>query len=159
METEKIARWKEHFENILNRPEPENAAEIEAAEEDLDICTDPPSLEEVKEAIKMRSGKAAGADGVTAEMLKAEETDTPQILTKIFSDIWQKEEIPEAWKTGLIVKLPKKGDLGDCGNCLSPARSSVKLYRQDLRKPLITTLVSNKQGSGPDVRARTTYLH
>ena len=67
METEKIARWKEHFENILNRPEPENAAEIEAAEEDLDICTDPPCLEEVKEAIKMmRSGKAAGADGVTA---------------------------------------------------------------------------------------------
>ena len=24
--------------------------------------------------------------------------------------------IPEAWKTGLIVKLPKKGDLGNCDN-------------------------------------------
>ena len=34
-------------------------------------------MEEVKAAIKeMKSGKAAGVDGVTAEMLKAEETDT-----------------------------------------------------------------------------------
>ena len=43
-------------------------------------------------------------------------TETPQILTEIFRDIWENEKIPEIWKTGLIVKLPKKGDLGDCGN-------------------------------------------
>ena len=34
----------------------------------------------------------------------------------IFREIWERETIPEAWKTGLIVKLPKKGDLGNCDN-------------------------------------------
>ena len=34
----------------------------------------------------------------------------------IFREIWERETIPEAWKTGLIVKFPKKGDLGNCDN-------------------------------------------
>ena len=49
-------------------------------------------------------------------MLKAEDTETPRFLTDIFQEIWENEQIPEAWKTGLIVKLPKKGDLGECNN-------------------------------------------
>ena len=116
-EGEKLACWKEHFESILNRPEPEQVAEIPPAVEDLDICIDPPTMEEVKAAIKaMKSGKAGGADGVTAEMLKAEEAETPRLLMCIFREIWESETIAEAWKTGLIVKLPKKGDLVDCNN-------------------------------------------
>ena len=106
-----------HFKRILNRPEPEQVAEIPPAVEDLDICKDPPTMEEVKAAIKaMKSGKAGGADGVTAEMLKAEETQTPRLLMCIFRKIWGSETIPEAWKTGFIVKLPKKGDLGERNN-------------------------------------------
>jgi len=74
-------------------------------------------MEEVKAAINvMKSGKAGGVDGVTAETLKAEETETPCLLMCIFREIWESETIPEEWKTGLIVKLPKKGDLGDCNN-------------------------------------------
>ena len=115
-ETETFARWKEHFKSILNRPQFEQVAEIPPAVEDLDICIDPPTMEEVKAAIKaMKSGKAVGADGVTAKMLKAEETET-RLLMCIFRKIWESETIPEAWKTGFIVKLPKKGDLGDCNN-------------------------------------------
>ena len=76
-------------------------------------------MEEVKATIKaMKSGKACGADGVTAEMFEAEETETPRLLTCIFREIWERETIPEAWKTGLIVKLPKKGDLGNCDNLI-----------------------------------------
>ena len=64
----------------------------------------------------MKSGKAPGADGVTVEMLKADVNVTAPILTEIFKQIWEEGQIPEAWKTGLIFKLPKKGDLGDCNN-------------------------------------------
>ena len=49
-------------------------------------------------------------------MLKTEENVTPKIFHKIFQDIWETEDIPQSWKKGLIVKLPKKGDLGDCNN-------------------------------------------
>ena len=58
--------------------------------------------------------KAGGADGVTAEMLKAIEAETPCLLICIFREIWENETIPEAWKTGLVVNFRKKGDLGDC---------------------------------------------
>ena len=115
--------------------------------EDLDICIDPPTMGEVKAAIKMmKSGKAGGADGVTAEILKAEETETPRLLMGIFREIWESETIPEAWKTGLIVKLPKKGDLGDCNNwigvTLLPITSKVfsKIIHTRLAETLDETL-------------------
>ena len=84
---------------------------------EVDVNTDPPTLEEVKMAIKvMKNGKAPGSNGVTAEMLKVEDTVTPRLLTQIFSDIWETENIPDDWKMGLIVKLPNKGDLSNCNN-------------------------------------------
>ena len=61
---------------------------------------------EVKAAIKVM--KSGGADGVTAEMLKAKEIETPCLLMCIFREIWESETIPNARKTGLV-KLPKKG--------------------------------------------------
>ena len=73
---------------------------------------DPPTANEVKSAIdNMKSGKEPGADGVSAEMLKAGGDVITETLTEIFKEIWGVEEIPVDWKTGLIGKLPKKGNL------------------------------------------------
>ena len=75
------------------------------------------SAEEVRKAIRtMKSGKAPGADYVSAEMLKAGGEVTMGALTEIFEGIWKAEETPGGWKMGLIVKLPKKGDLSFCKN-------------------------------------------
>ena len=49
-------------------------------------------------------------------MLKAEEQITPTVLASILRKVWISETAPEDWKVGLIVKLPKKGDLTDCNN-------------------------------------------
>ncbi|KAL9966528.1 hypothetical protein ACROYT_G024615 [Oculina patagonica] len=96
---ERLANEAEEAANrqdLKSLAEPAQVAEIPPAAEDLVICTDPPTLEEVKVAIKaMKNGKAGGADGVTAEMLKAEETVTPRILTDIFKEIWESKRIPE----------------------------------------------------------------
>ena len=55
-------------------------------------------------------------DGVTADMLKVEDAETPLLLTEIFRNILENEAARDAWQTGLIVKLPKKGDLSNCNN-------------------------------------------
>ena len=47
---DKLRCWKEHFERVLNRDDPETEAII--LPELLDIYTDPPNVEEVKRAIK-----------------------------------------------------------------------------------------------------------
>ena len=50
------------------------------------------------------------------EILKADVTTTKDVLNQLFNKIWEKEEIPEEWRSGLLVKLPKKGDLTRCEN-------------------------------------------
>ena len=37
-------------------------------------------------------------------------------MLPLFQDIWQKEMFPEEWKEGIIIKVPKKGDLSQCKN-------------------------------------------
>jgi len=38
------------------------------------------------------------------------------MLHELFGRIWEKDEIPDDWKEGYLVKLPKKGDLKECKN-------------------------------------------
>ena len=64
----------------------------------------------------MKSGKAEGIDGIQAELLKAELTSTVDIRFKPLNTIWTKGEIPNEWSKSLIVKLAKKGDLGNYNN-------------------------------------------
>ncbi|XP_029646514.1 uncharacterized protein LOC115220485 [Octopus sinensis] len=49
-------------------------------------------------------------------MLKAEAKTLPVIFQNILQNVCINEEIPNNWKKGLIVKLPKKGDASDCNN-------------------------------------------
>ncbi|XP_041376748.1 uncharacterized protein LOC121389211 [Gigantopelta aegis] len=57
-ETEKFARWKDHFQSILNRAKPNTLAEIPETDQDLDMNVDPPTLTEVKNALRaMENGK------------------------------------------------------------------------------------------------------
>ena len=109
--------WKSHFETTLNKEAPREVENIPESDEDLLANMDPPTANEVKAAIdKMKSGKAPGADSISAEMLKAGGDIITETLTEIFKEIWEEEEIPVDWKTGLIVKLPKKGNLSVCKN-------------------------------------------
>ena len=57
----------------------------------------------------MKSGKTGGLDGVTADILKAENIMTTMLLRDILVQIQNTEQTPEYWYTGLIIKLTKKG--------------------------------------------------
>ena len=70
----------------------------------------------------MKNGKAGGKDKIKAELLKADMNTTEKWLVKLFRTFWEQEKVP---KTGLIVKIPKKGDLKECGNWKGIALTSV----------------------------------
>ena len=114
---EQLKRWAEHFRELLNRPAPETPPEIPPAETELPINCDKPSKAEIRKAIvTLKNGKAAGPDNIPAEAIKADTETAVIILHSLFSKIWEKEEVPAQWKEGLVIKLPKKGDLRDCSN-------------------------------------------
>ena len=118
-DSSRLARWKEHFEEILNRPPPTNPIVIAADEvpEIEDISTRLISKGEVKNAISsLKNGKAAGVDNIVAELLKADMETATQKLHEVIQMIWENEVIPHEWLKGLIVKLPKKGNLKECTN-------------------------------------------
>ena len=47
-----LNRWREHFEQLLNRPPPQSPPEMLPARLDLPINTNPPTKKEIEEAIR-----------------------------------------------------------------------------------------------------------
>ena len=71
-------RWKEHFEEMLNRHIPDDPlTDVEIDPIINEISTDPIAKAEIRTALrKMKNGKAGGKDEITAELLKADMTTT-----------------------------------------------------------------------------------
>ncbi|CAH1266795.1 Hypp3576 [Branchiostoma lanceolatum] len=115
---EQDLRWREHFQETLNQPNPDTLFDFAAEPvETLEVCEEPIRREETEEAIKaLKNNKAAGLDEISAEMLKHGGETTEEMLTQLMNRCWQDEQVPRDWRDGVIVKLPKKGDLSDCNN-------------------------------------------
>ncbi|KAI4829186.1 hypothetical protein KUCAC02_023246 [Chaenocephalus aceratus] len=111
-------RWKEHFKDLLNR----DTIEMEALDQlpqqpIIESMGKPPSLGEVLDAIKnMKNNKAAGPDGIPAEVLKKGGPDLLKHIHALLPKIWEEEEISAQLRDALIVSIFKKGDRADCGN-------------------------------------------
>ena len=101
---------------MLNHEEPLNPPEVKPSDE-LNIRTGHITRIEIKNAIKMlKNGKAAGGDNIPPEAIKAGGNTLEEVLLNLFNRIWSEEKIPEEWRKGLVIKLPKKGDLSCCKN-------------------------------------------
>jgi len=117
---EQKIRWAEHFNELLNKPEPNKLPNIDLTNiQNLNIITEDITRDEFEAALKtVKNSKASGCDETTGEMLKAlDETSKGYLLTNvILNEIWNNETPPQEWRDGIIVILPKKGDIGDSNN-------------------------------------------
>ena len=115
-EEQQRARWAEYFKERLNRPAPSVPPVIPLPNKLFDINTNLPSKTEIVKAIKsLKSGKVAGLDGIPPEALKANIQTSTEML-HLLCKIREQERVPDEWKKGHLVKLPKKGDLSSCNN-------------------------------------------
>jgi hypothetical protein len=119
----------------------------------LPIKCEKPSKDEVRKAIvPLRNEKAAGPDGIVAEALKVNIDASIEILHRLLTKIWEKEEIPEYWREGHLVKLPKKGDLHECSNyrgimlLLVPGKVLSKIILERIKKIVDTKLRDEQAG-------------
>lgn len=120
---QKLKRWKEHFEELLNienqcnEDEGVNQINISNIETIEEINTGPFTEEEVRHAIKkLKNGKAAGVDNINGEMLKAGGEITSKKLLHMFENVRKTISMPRDWKKSMIAKIPKSGDLTRCDN-------------------------------------------
>ena len=114
-------RWLEHFTEVLNGENPSNPkseTEIKLPDEVEEIDTSEPGRAEVRKAIghPKNAGKVPGIDNVQAELLTAGIDYATTKDKKIIDVMWREEKTPDKWRKGLIIKLPKKGNLEECKN-------------------------------------------
>ena len=113
---EQLDRWREHFRELISGTPITTPPLIEEGE-DLEMNLRPISKEEIIRAIgKTKSGKAPGPDNIPPEVLKTDAVVMADIVLNLFQEAWDKEEVPQEWRKGYIIKLPKKGDLSECKN-------------------------------------------
>ncbi|XP_073841258.1 uncharacterized protein [Musca autumnalis] len=82
-----------------------------------DIATHPPTRDEIKSALEsLRNGKSSGPDNIPAELLKYGAPSLVDALFPIIRTAWTTSKIQDAWKEGVIITIPKQGDLKECKN-------------------------------------------
>ncbi|CAH1244317.1 Hypp7258 [Branchiostoma lanceolatum] len=109
-EDDKLNRWAEYFEEVLNRLSPTSAAVTSDPQQSLYINTGYFTEEESRNAIEvLKNNKSPGMeDGITAEMLNGGEY-TVKWMCQLRNQVWNSGEVPDDWKTGAVVCIPKKG--------------------------------------------------
>ena len=100
-EEDQMGRWRDHFEELLNRPAPSNQPDIPLASEVLEVNCEIPDREEIRKAIIL---------------LKTDMETSIEMLFYLIWKNWETDEIPIGLKEGYLVKIPKKGDLQECKN-------------------------------------------
>ena len=131
---EKLNRWREQFESVLNHAVSSDVAAFAPTTNTISparsIPQTPPSKSEIVSAIKsISSGKVAGSDGIPAEFYKSNPYMAAEVLQPILEEAWLSKAFPEECTDGIIVKMPKKGNLKICNNwrgiCDLPAISKI----------------------------------
>lgn len=157
---EQQSRWRSHFSSVLNHLLTEDASQFATRLPQLSnnnrIPTTEPSLSEVRDAIKwLPNNKAAGVDGIPAEFFKCHPEKAAELLCPLISTVWNNESFPSDWTEGIIVKIPKKGDLRLCDNwrgiCVLPAVSKIvaKVILERLKQALYATIDAEQAGFRP----------
>ena len=96
---ESLARWRRHFDNVLNvgrevtmdaAPQPTDSSDVPCVEVQRD---------EVAAALqKLNLGKAAGSDGISAELLRGGGSVVGDWLLELMEEVWRTGVVPQDWK-------------------------------------------------------------
>jgi hypothetical protein len=114
-----INRWREHFDELLNRPVVDKAPDdLFAGVSEPYQCHDlPPTKAEIVAAIAhLQNNKAPGDDNIFPEELKFGGDVLVTAFEKLFHLIWEQESIPSSWENAILLPFFKKGAPNVCYN-------------------------------------------
>ncbi|XP_073831762.1 uncharacterized protein [Musca autumnalis] len=156
---EQTKRWKQHFEDISNMNgddyEPNHQQNYGNQMPDDSIITNAPTISEIATAInKFKRNKAPGEDAIPPELLQVDPTTSAKILHTHINEAWSNERLPNAWTKGIIIKLPKKGDLKQCDNwrgitLLNTVYKIIAIIINERLQPIEGTLRDEQPGFRP----------
>ena len=114
---DKLERWAEHFKEVLNRLASNTPAQTDNSQNVRPIDTEEFTEDEVRKAIAtLKTNKSPGMDRITAEMMKAGSETIVQWVCGICNQIWESGIVHVDREDGIVVCIPKKGNLSECDN-------------------------------------------
>jgi len=91
---------------VLNQPTPDDLFNLS---QEADIAQlEEITVEEVVRAMHKLKNKAVGLNDESAELLKHGNDAIATELAYLFNLIYKNEDVPDDWRHGIIVTLPKK---------------------------------------------------
>ena len=149
---EAYKQWTTHIETKVKE-----ITQVTEQEENSTI-----TMKELNTAIKaLERGKATGPDEIPNEaLIEANNTIRKKIL-RIFKRIYEKEETPDEWKEGTIIRIYKgKGTKGQCANERGITLSSNlgKLYERIINNK-IQQIIEMTEAQGGGRRGAATVDH
>jgi Reverse transcriptase (RNA-dependent DNA polymerase)/Endonuclease/Exonuclease/phosphatase family len=108
--------WEDYLEKEMKQEREED--EDEGNGNNTEECgVEEPTMEEFNDIVNgLKNGKAAGSDEICNEMIRNGGQELKEEMYKLLIKIWKEETIPEEWTLGIIVPIPKAGDLKVCSN-------------------------------------------
>lgn len=104
--------WRDHFESLLatNQNDSDEVDPLTPIRDDgVEVPT--PSHTEVEVAIqRLKNNKAAGADGLPAELFKTGGNELVGCMHQLICKVWLSESMPDDWNLSMICPILKKGD-------------------------------------------------
>ena len=154
---DQLGRWREHFSIVLNHLIDDSAFASASPLPHQNSCANininDPNCSEIAAAINsMPNKKAAGVDGIPAEFYKADVGLSAKLLQPLLAKAWQSCVFPDEWTDGIIVKIPKKGNLKICDNwrgiSVLPAVSKIieKIVLERMKKAIYATIAREQAG-------------
>ena len=114
---DKLARWRRHFEKVLNVDNDVSEEVLAGVVDNSDMEVTDVTREEVEKAVvKLKNGKAPGSDRIVAELLKNGGEAMVDWLTELVQEVWKTGQVPQEWKNATLVPLFKKKDRRVCDN-------------------------------------------
>lgn len=147
-ETEEILEvwsrfYEEKFQEVKNQYEKETTEENTHTEQPENEI----SQEEITQTLKtLKTGKAAGRDEITPELIKWGGKEMIKWITLIFRKAWTNNKIPKDWEKNIIIPLYKKGKKCKCENyraiCITSTlfKMYTKIIENKLRNEVATKL-------------------
>ncbi|XP_012553288.1 uncharacterized protein LOC105843006 [Bombyx mori] len=106
--------WSQYFQNLLNCPPPTEDLDDNLqgpAEEEVE----PLNFKEIKNAImRLKNNKASGIDNLPSELWKYGGEALQSRFYNLIKMIWESEQQPVEWYSGVICPIHKKGSRKKC---------------------------------------------
>ncbi|XP_046805059.1 uncharacterized protein LOC111688096 [Lucilia cuprina] len=112
--TQQVTLWESFYSGMLSTPTAQCQPICECASHtpNTSISTDCPGISEISNSIRsLKPNKSPGLDKISPELLTADRTTSARLLEPIIRAFWTHESLPDELSDGVIINLPKKGDL------------------------------------------------